>query len=203
MKLININSKIFLILILKLLVITQCQNINFKHHLRRLDEYCLTEYFPDKTLIIYKIISDSSKIRCQLKLDEEVIESKVTGEFNYPFTSKEGGDYMICITNYDIKDAEVNLSIEYGVGARDYSSVAKTKDLKPIDLALQKLSDRAFEMSRLISYSRGHENIFENYLDELTSKLVINSSIVMICMIVVGYVETLFLRNFMRRRKLV
>ena len=98
---------------------------------------------------------------------------------------------------------EIIFSLKYGVGAKDYSSIARAKDLKPVDLALEKLSDRAKDMSHRISFSQSHENIFENFLDSISSKIMTFSSIVIIIMILVGYMETQYLKNFMRRRKII
>ena len=98
---------------------------------------------------------------------------------------------------------EILFALKYGVGAKDYSSIARAKDLKPVDLALEKLSDRAKDMSHRISFSQSHENVFESFLDSISSKFMIFSSIVIVIMIFVGYMETLYLKNFMRRRKII
>ena len=203
MKLIITNLPILIIIFINLFFLSSCQEVKFKFHLKRIDEYCLTEYFPDKTLIIFKVNSDSHRIKCEVTYDDKPIMTKVTNEFIYPFTTNEGGDYSMCVTNLDTKDEDINFSLEYGVGAKDYSSIARAKDLKPVDLALEKLSDRAKQLSRFISYNQGHEKIFENILDEISSKLMIYSSIVICIMIIVGYIETLYLQNFMRRRKII
>ena len=103
----------------------------------------------------------------------------------------------------DKKNVEILFALKYGVGAKDYSSIARAKDLKPVDLALEKLSDRAKDMSHRISFSQSHEDMFEFFLDSISSKVMIFSSIVIVIMILVGYMETLYLKNFMRRRKII
>lgn len=51
------------------------------------------------------------------------------------------------------------ISIEYkvGVDARDYSEVAKKEHLKPLELELRKLEDKAEEIHREMSYQRARE----------------------------------------------
>ena len=181
-----------LFLLINLLLLISCQESRFRFNLGPLIEECFSEYFPDKTLVIYEIISGEGKCHYVLTNPKKVIvEDKTSIDFSYPFTTYEGGVYDICITNTENRPA------------KDYSSIARAKDLKPVDLALEKLSDRAKDMSHRISFSQSHENIFENFLDSISSKVMTFSSIVIIIMILVGYMETLYLKNFMRRRKII
>ena len=181
-----------------------CQETRFRFNLDPNIEECFSEYFPDKTLVIYEILSSEGKCRYALTNPKKVVvEDKQSVDFSYPFTTYEGGVYEICITNIDTKSFEIDFSLKYGVSAKDYSSIARAKDLKPVDLALEKLSDRAKDMSHRISFSQSHENIFENFLDSISSKVMAFSSIVIVIMILVGYMETLYLKNFMRRRKII
>ena len=191
-------------LLLNVLILISCQESRFRFNLGPNIEECFSEYFPDKTLVIYEILSSEGKCRYALTNPKKVVvEDKQTVDFSYPFTTYEGGVYEICITNIDAKPLEIDFSLKYGVGAKDYSSIARAKDLKPVDLALEKLSDRAKDMSHRISFSQSHENIFENFLDSISSKVMTFSSIVIIIMILVGYMETIYLKNFMRRRKII
>ena len=190
--------------LLNLLILISCQESRFRFNLEPNIEECFSEYFPDKTLVIYEILSSEGKCRYALTNPKKIlVEDKQATDFSYPFTTYEGGVYEICITNIDTKVLEMDFSLKYGVGAKDYSSVARAKDLKPVDLALEKLSDRAKDMSHRISFSQSHENIFENFLDSISSKVMTFSSIVIVIMILVGYMETLYLKNFMRRRKII
>ena len=193
-----------LFLFLNILLLISCQQSIFRFNLEPNIEECFSEYFPDKTLVIFEVASDEGKCRYVLTNPKKVvIEDKQSVDYTYPFTTYEGGVYEICITNLERKKLEILFALKYGVGAKDYSSIARAKDLKPVDLALEKLSDRAKDMSHRISFSQSHENVFESFLDSISSKVMIFSSIVIVIMILVGYMETLYLKNFMRRRKII
>ena len=193
-----------LFLFLNILLLISCQQSIFRFNLEPNIEECFSEYFPDKTLVIFEVASDEGKCRYVLTNPKKVvIEDKQSVDYTYPFTTYEGGVYEICITNLERKKLEILFALKYGVGAKDYSSIARAKDLKPVDLALEKLSDRAKDMSHRISFSQSHEDMFEFLLDSISSKVMIFSSIVIIIMILVGYMETLYLKNFMRRRKII
>jgi len=200
----NTSYSYFLLLLINIIILTLCQESRFRFKLEEYSEECFSEYFPDKTLVIYEITCQDCNNKYKLiDPNRQVAEEKESQVFNYPFTTFNGGIYEVCITNLEAKPAEIDFSLRYGVGAKDYSSIARTKDLKPVDLALEKLSDRAKDMSHRISFSQSHENIFEKFLDSISSKIMIFSSIVIIIMIIVGYMEVLYLKNFMRRRKII
>ena len=201
----SLNSYNFMILItINLIIFISCQESSFRFSLESKIEECFYEYFPDKTLVIYEINCFECNNKYKLVNPKKaVIEEKDGADFNYPFTTYEGGIFEICITNLDTKIANIQFSLKYGVGAKDYSSIARAKDLKPVDLALEKLSDRAKDMSHRISFSQSHENVFEKFLDSISSKVMVFSSIVICIMMLVGYMETLYLKNFMRRRKII
>ena len=198
------KSIIFLFIIINIIILSSCQESRFHFTLDSNLEECFSEYFPDKTLVIFEIIAPDSNNKYKLiNPKKAIIDEKQCGDYNYPFTTYEGGVYEICITNLENRPTNIEFSVKYGVGAKDYSSIARAKDLKPVDLALEKLSDRAKEMSHRISFSQSHENIFEQFLDSISSKVMFFSSLIIIIMIVVGYMETLYLKNFMRRRKII
>ena len=193
-----------LFLFLNIILLISCQQSIFRFNLEPNIEECFSEYFPDKTLVIFEVASDEGNCRYVLTNPKKVvIEDKQSVDYTYPFTTYEGGVYEICITNLERKKLEILFALKYGVGAKDYSSIARAKDLKPVDLALEKLSDRAKDMSHRISFSQSHENVFESFLDSISSKVMIFSSIIIVIMILVGYMETLYLKNFMRRRKII
>ena len=201
----SLNSyNYFLLIIINLIILISCQESSFRFSLETKVEECFSEYFPDKTLVIYEISSPASNNKYVITNPKKgIIEEKTDASFIYPFTTYEGGVYELCITNLANEVSDIEFSLKYGVGAKDYSSIARAKDLKPVDLALEKLSDRAKDMSHRISFSQSHENVFEKFLDSISSKIMLFSFIVIGIMVVVGYMETLYLKNFMRRRKII
>ena len=60
---------------------------------------------------------------------------KNTKQFKEAFTTFSGGYYEICIENHSTtSQAKIDFDMKHGVAAKDYSSVAKSKDLKPMEL---------------------------------------------------------------------
>lgn len=117
------------------------------------------------------------------------------------FTTYNGGYYECCIKNQHNEENEVVFDLKYGVAAKDYSEVAKTKDLKPMELNLLKLEEKSKEIYHLMSYASSHEQIFENQYDSVSSKVASFSILLVIVMIAVGLFQTYYLKQRVLNRK--
>lgn len=128
---------LFKLSLLITLVSFSLQVTNFFLHLDPQEEVCMHEYFSDKTLVIYEAFFNVTDANVVIKDPEEkVLASRErVKDFKEAFTTYSGGYYEVCLTNKDREYiAEVNFSLKHGVAAKDYSAVAKSKDLKPMEL---------------------------------------------------------------------
>ena len=91
--------------------------------------------------------------------------------------------------------------MKYGIAAKDYSEVAKAKDLKPMELNLLKLEEKSKEIYHLMSYASSHEQIFENQYDVISSKVAFFSIILVAVMIIIGLLQTFYLKQRVLNRK--
>ena len=192
-----------LIIILSFLTFSSCQDINFKFSLNRLEEYCLSEYIHEKTLVIYNVSSTSNKTKYAQYFYGELRINRVMKDYKFPFITDKTGDYELCITNYDHILIKVNFSIKYGIGAKDFSSISKKKDLKPIEFIVENLEDKARDISKIITFEHNKYKWIENLLDELSNKIIIFSFCIISCMVFVSILEMIFLKKFMKKRKLI
>jgi hypothetical protein len=113
------------------------QVTSFTYMLDAKDTVCLHEYFSDKTLVVYEIYSDQPETQFTIRDPEgkALFDRKNTKMFKESFTTYSGGYYEICIKNGNTNDqAKIEFDMKHGVAAKDYSSVAKSKDLKPMEL---------------------------------------------------------------------
>ena len=117
------------------------------------------------------------------------------------FTTYAGGYYQCCIKNLHTRNNTVTFDLKHGVAAKDYSEVAKTKDLKPMELNLLKLEEKSKEIYHLMTYAASHEQIFENQYDVISSKVAFFSIILVVVMIVVGFFQTYYLKQKVLNRK--
>ena len=183
---------------------TQQSSLNFELH--KGQSNCLYEYFPENTMVILDIVS-TSIMYVELKDPTLSIiyatDDDGTKLCKHAFTSTSTGYFEICIENRKNETSTIYFDLKYGVSARDYSSVAKAKDLKPIEVELQRIIDKKRLMHHYLISSNHHERIFESMLDSISSKIVLYSMVLMGVMIFIGIIETVYLRKFMEKRKLI
>lgn len=126
-----------ILVLLSLMIKFSVQVTSIHFSLDPQEKECLYEYFSDKTLVIYEAhFNVTDGYASIIDPDDKVmIEKQRIMVFKEAFTTFSGGYYGICLTNKDRENiSNVNLVIKHGVAAKDYSSVAKTKDLKPMEL---------------------------------------------------------------------
>lgn len=90
-----------------------------------------------------------------------------------------------------------------GVSAKDYSAIAKKSNLKPIELNIKKLEDMTNyiikEFTKMISNEE--KNLALN--DSLSNKIITFSMITILAMVILGVIETLYIKNYLKRRKVI
>jgi hypothetical protein len=75
--------------------------------------------------------------------------------------------------------------------------------LKPIELNLKKLEDMVNYLIKELSAIMAHEESSLAINDTLSNKIILFSMITLIAMIAVGSIETLYIRRFLMKRKLI
>ena len=181
------------------------QNSNYNFRLEGGEKQCLQDFFPSKTLVIYNIYSNYTQIQytlTQMLNNSKLIESK-DYTFIYSFTTSQQGYYEICIINYDTKYAIINYNLKYGVAAKDYSSIAKTKDLKPIDIEIEKIAEKTNILYKKSHFVKAYEQLTISMLDSITGKLFFFGFLMILMMIFIGILETFYLKNFLQKRKII
>ena len=87
--------------------------------------------------VIYELMSSEGKLQLIIKdpNEKELHVRENFHSFKESFTTFYGGYYELCVLNKSegTKD-RVNFTMKSGIAAKDYSEVAKMKDLKPIEL---------------------------------------------------------------------
>ncbi len=119
------------------------------------------------------------------------------------YTASEPGNHQICIDNLGNNEEKLTFEFLTGIAARDYSEVAKKSNLKPIELNLKKLEDMVTYLIKELSAIMAHEESSLAINDTLSNKIILFSMITLISMIAVGLIETLYIRRYLQKRKLI
>ena len=187
-----------------LINISQSQHSSFILELEPNQEICLNEYYKMQTVVIYEVTSEIHEILSQIKAPNgHIIYYNTNNTSVYSFNSQYNGYYNFCMKNNGKIKAEVNFLVKSGIGANDYSSVAKSKDLEPIDFELDKILKKESLLNHFNIVSKEKQSSFGLLYSSISNKIIFHSILMMIGMILIGVVEALYLKRFMERRKII
>ena len=198
------SSLIFIIFFSFLISLFHSQYSSFIIDLEPSQTRCLNEYYQIKTVVILEVTSESNQILTEIKAPNGYIifhNMNTTSIFSY--TTKHNGFANFCIENRGKIVSEVNIKIRSGISANDYSSVAKRKDLEPIDFELDKILKKESLLNHLNTNSLEKKHEFRALFKSLSAKVIFYSILLIIGMILIGVVETLYLKRFMEKRKII
>lgn len=184
---------------------TYGQQIEFTYELNPLENTCFFEKIQNNTLLIFHVTIFEQK-QAHFTFTgpgDKLIHRETTSEYHYPYNTNTEGNYELCINNENNFAINFTFISQYGLGAKDYSSLARSKDFRPIDKAIEILSDTAKHMTSYINTVQEGEKKFDNVIDNVSSKLIYFSFLVILLMFFVGLLETIYLKAFMRKRKII
>ena len=180
------------------------QYSSFGMELDAFQERCLSEYYKSQTVIIIETYSATQDMQLEVKApDGRILFHNVNNTSLFSLNTAANGFYSICTKNLGRFSGEINLSIKSGVSANDFSSVAKSKDLEPIDYELDQMLKRQSMLNHFTKISQEKQNQFSVIYKNISSKIIFYSLLMILGMIVIGVVETLYLKRFMERRKII
>ena len=166
------------------------------------EELCFQEYFEKETVVKY-LSNSLLPIQMEIKNPNgRIIYRQTSKNHSYTTTTSDNGYVNICFENND-KPTNASIALKYGIAAKDFSSLAKTKDLEPIDYEIDKIKEQTQGIRHFNGRAFRFMRRFERRLDSLSSKIIICSVIMIIVMIFIGILETIYLKKFMQRRKLI
>ena len=187
-----------------LIILIKSQHSSFGIDLEAYQERCLDEYYKVQTVVILEVISEIPDILTEVKSPNNRILYHYANTTNiFSFTTQRNGYYNFCVKNLGQTNTEVNIVIKSGIGANDYSSVAKSKDLEPIDYELDKILKKESLLNHFNRISEEKQNLFSFLYKSLSTKVIFYSILMIICMILIGIIEALYLKRFMEKRKII
>ena len=200
----NSSFILFNIFFFLLITITNCQFSSFNFELDSDELRCLNEYYKMQTVIIYEVTSESKDILSEVKSPNGYIlfHNKNTTNI-FSFTTQYNGFYNFCVLNMGKSTVEIKFVVRSGIGAKDFSSIAKSKDLEPIDYELDKMLKKESLLNHLNEISQEKRTMFGHLYKSISKRIIYCSIILIVGMIGIGFVEALYLKKFMEKRKII
>ena len=190
------------IILLSLITFTLSQFYYFGFNLDTEEELCFSEYFERETVVKYQSKSILPIIMDIKNPKGKIIYRQTNTSHTFTTTTLDNGYVNICFENKG-KPTNASIALKYGIAAKDFSSLAKTKDLQPIDIEIEKIKYQTQNIQHVSRRAQSQMRIFENKLDLLSNKIIICSIIIISVMVFIGILETVYLKKFMQRRKLI
>ena len=191
----------FLFLLIKK---SQSQYSSFGMDIDSYQDRCITEYYKSQTVIIFEASTESKDILTKISSpNRRIIFYNKNSTNIFSFTTEQNGYYSFCISNLGYDIIEVYITIKSGVSANDYSSVAKSKDLQPIDFELDNIMNKESLLEHLYKKSNEKPDMFGLLYKSISNKIIFYSILLIIGMVLIGIVEMLYLKRFMERRKII
>ena len=167
--------------------------------------YCTGEYLTENTVALFGMISNTNRFKAEIFDPKNKILYSKTGELEIKLslTAAENGNHQVCITNNDRKEIQIDFEFLSGIQAQDYTDIAKESNLKPVEASVKKVEDTINLLIKdLTSVTKEEDStLAEN--DNINSNIISFSVITLGAMILIGAVETLYLKRYLHKRKII
>jgi len=128
-------------------------------------------------------------------------EKTVTGRFS--FTSLEAGAHMVCIQNAGDSPVTAGLMVRIGTQARDYTSLASTKDLKPSELNLRRVKDTSLLIHKEVQQMKLREEEMRSTNVTIHNRVIAYSLCTLGFLLFLAAVQAVYLRRLLRSKKVL
>ena len=155
-------------------------------------------------MVILEVTSESNQVLTEIKAPNgHIIYHNTNATSIFSYSTQHNGFANFCVENKGTINTEVNIKIRSGISANDYSSVAKSKDLEPIEFELDKILQKESLLNHLNKMTLETKYNFRTLFRSLSKKVIFYSVLLIIGMILIGIVEILYLKRFMEKRKII
>ena len=167
--------------------------------------YCTGEYITENTVALFGMISNSNRFKAEIFDPKNKMLYSKTGELEIKLslTAAENGNHQVCITNNDRKEIQIDFEFLSGIQAQDYTDIAKESNLKPVEASVKKVEDTIQYLIKDLTLVAKEEDRTLTVNDNISSNIYKFSFITLFAIIVIGVVETMFLKRYLHKRKII
>lgn len=193
------------ILILICLFLNRSQGIEFEFYGAPLNIECFGESLNENALLVGEVRSSSNYIDVTLYDPNGKLLFSKSNEtiFKFSVTANVAGTYQTCIKNLSRQFLNYVVKIDTGVFAKDYSEMAKTHNLKPIEVVLKKTEDIVKEVQSTTSTFIQNKEETIDKLEFVNTKIIVFSIITIVIMVILSFCQATYLKRFFKSKKLL
>jgi len=179
------------------------------------EEKCFFEDLPHDTVVLghYTLAPSFSTITSIQVWDSEENEVWKTDDAlngTFAFTTEHSGEISICF--YDRfkpgmtgppSKRQVTFGLKSGHEAKDYSSIAKKDDLRPLELEMIKLEDLVLELNADFRYLKSREGDMHSTNESTHQRVLWLSIFSLTTLVSLGIFEIYYLKRYFQQKKLI
>lgn len=169
---------------------------------------CLGEDVIVDTLIVsnFKVRENSPSQFVLTIIDPQfqmVYNSQRVKEDKYSFIATSTGPYSFCLNNVGQNIAVVEFDIVSGVAAKDYSDLPQAKDIKESEKKTLKVKEAVIELQAELNAIKLRDVEMTHTNETIGNRVVSYSVLTMVMLVVLAGVQTLYLKRFLKNKKMI
>eukprot|EP01138_Halocafeteria_seosinensis_P008230 gb/GECG01008411.1/.p1 GENE.gb/GECG01008411.1/~~gb/GECG01008411.1/.p1 ORF type:complete len:221 (+),score=33.20 gb/GECG01008411.1/:1-663(+) len=119
------------------------------------------------------------------------------------FTASKEGMHTLCFHNHGPEQRRCSLDFRTGAEANDYGEIARKEHLKPLELELRKLEDRAVEVFNEQKHMREREKEHRDTNESTNTRVMLFSFLSILVVLTLGAWQLIHLNNFFQKKNIV
>lgn len=133
----------------------------------------------------------------------------VVGEARLAFTTHSDSSFDVCFENTldqnlpPGRSREVELDVDIGADARDWSAIQAAEKLKPVEVELRRIEDLVNEVVVDMDYLRAREQRLRDTNESTNERVKWFALLTMAGLVSVGGWQVVYLRNYFKRKHLI
>merc|ERR1719204_1833575 len=138
---------------------------------------------------------EASQTRCLTEYDKTVDNGK------FAFENPTAGEYLFCFQNLDRVERTIQFKVTVGVHAQDYSELATSNNLEPLERELQRLLDTVKDTMHNLELSRDIQSGIHK-TNTSTHRRTLWCGVLTICVLIaLNLWQNYYLKDFFKKVK--
>lgn len=196
--------------ILGLLAMCLYSTSAFIYQLKPAESKCFAETIAENSLVITEFKTEPMTQEKPLRVlvinqdKEPLYDQNNINHAKFSLTTYSAGDHAFCVENIQ-QEASVTVYIRVHIGAdaKDFSKMASTKDLTPMDVSLQKVIEQGNQIKKEVLYLRAREEQMRHTNQTIHNRIIAFSASTIVLLLILALFQVIFLKRFFQSKKIL
>jgi len=181
--------------------------IALRFELQPSEEKCFIDEVVKNELIVgdYTVEPAANDVNTRVfnSLGAVLFEKNNANDGKFAFTTTVQAEYSLCFANTGGSVKTVSFSFKTGVNAKDYTSVAKKDNLKPLEVELRRLEDTTAQIHEEMLAMKERETAMRKTNETTNARVLWYSVFSMVTLLSLVAAQIFYLKSYFKKRKLI